>query len=221
MLRSLRWFATGLVPVVLFSGVACRPAESTSPSTRPSVPEPPIVPGEDSVPTPPEVSLKWLRIHKPHLALPDTPDNLEAYFPQFMTTLSDPTSDPTHVHLTLGLVRIAQQAPDRRQFAPLAVRWLTTSRDDDVRRAALRCLQEIGTEREAAVIVPLLADGELTVHHLAAETLAKIGGKRELEAMDTWLKSGAGRHRDGQSLQHVKGCRDSLESRLKATPKNL
>jgi hypothetical protein len=57
----------------------------------------------------------------------------------------------------------------------------------------------------------------VALRYVTADALAKIGGKRELEALDACLKPGDNR-RDANELQHLKQRRDELEARLKANP---
>ena len=61
------------------------------------------------------------------------------------------------------------------------------------------------------------------VYYAAAETLAKIGGKRDMVAMDAFPRTGTAHRKDGKLLMHIKKCRDELENRLNANPipKNL
>jgi hypothetical protein len=87
----------------------------------------------------------------------------------------------------------------------------------DARAAAVYFLGKIGDERDSLPLVPLLSDGSNRVRHAAATTLARIGSKRDLEAMDKWLKDG--KHpNDADHMIHVKKCRDELEKRLKENP---
>jgi HEAT repeat protein len=88
-----------------------------------------------------------------------------------------------------------------------------------VRFRALRLLAEIGSEHDTAAVIPLLSDTDSLIRYTASETLAKIGGRRDLEAMDAWLKNGKNpRPKDTDYPLHVKKCRDELEKRLKDNP---
>ena len=88
-----------------------------------------------------------------------------------------------------------------------------------VRRVALDVLVDIGSERDTAPVLAMLSDEENSVRHQAAKTLAKIGGKRDLVAVDIWLKTGNYRD-DPFHLRHVRDCRDKLEKRLKEASKD-
>jgi hypothetical protein len=82
---------------------------------------------------------------------------------------------------------------------------------------AARLLGEIGDEREAATLRPLLTDYNGSVRYGAADALAKIGGKRDLDAMNAWLNA-ADPRKDANEQQYITKRRDELEARLKANP---
>ncbi len=85
--------------------------------------------------------------------------------------------------------------------------------DDGVRWHAVRLLAVIGSEKDCSPIISLLSDEETVVRYGAAKALAKIGGKREIAAMNVWLK--VGNHRDDKDyLRHVEKCRDEIKTRL-------
>ena len=109
---------------------------------------------------------------------------------------------------------------DRSRFLKTAIGKLVDS-DKSVRRVAVSFLGEIGSERDTAPIVALLADEEFTVGVAAAKALSTIGGPRELAALNVWLtvtkpenysKEWQGSY---ESLQkNVTKSRDALKARL-------
>jgi hypothetical protein len=72
-------------------------------------------------------------------------------------------------------------------------------------------MRSIGSAADGPAVVALLSDRR-EVAYAAAKTLAIIGGTRELEAMDAWLRGPS--QRDDELRQHVKLCRDELKERL-------
>jgi hypothetical protein len=82
---------------------------------------------------------------------------------------------------------------------------------------AARLLGEIGDEREAATLRPLLTDYNGSVRYGAADALAKVGGKRDLDAMNAWLNA-ADPRKDASEQQYITKRRDELKARLKANP---
>ena len=87
----------------------------------------------------------------------------------------------------------------------------------DSRRSAIRLLSAIGDVREAGAILPFLSDDEAYTRYTAADALARIGSKRELDAFNMCLKGGDPR-RDANEMKYLKERRDELESRLKKNP---
>ena len=85
------------------------------------------------------------------------------------------------------------------------------------RHYAAKLLGEIGDEREAATLRPLLTDYNGSVRYGAADALAKIGGRRDLDAMNAWLNA-ADPRKDANEQQYITKRRDELEARLKAHP---
>lgn len=142
----------------------------------------------------------------------------ESAFPAYEEIIRHPRSKPQHV--LRAILILTKMKADRRRFTDPVVRRLEDD-DDGVRFYATMLLQQIGTDREAASVVPLLSDEDSSVVLQAACTLAAIGTQRELAAMDEWIKSGKGRNRDGDTMRQVKECRDRLEKRLKEIPKDL
>jgi HEAT repeat protein len=85
------------------------------------------------------------------------------------------------------------------------------------RRSAMWLLSAIGDERETTAILPFLSDGMANTRYTAADTLAKIGGQRDLDALNACLKGNDPR-RDANEMQYFKKRRDELEARMKAHP---
>ena len=108
----------------------------------------------------------------------------EKIFPSFERILADRDANSTEL-TRLFIVLLAVKA-DRSRFLESAVAKLSHS-DKSVRRVAVSFLGEIGSERDTAPIVALLADEEFTVGVAAAKTLSTIGGPRELAALNIWL----------------------------------
>jgi HEAT repeat protein len=135
--------------------------------------------------------------------------------PAYEVILADPKSKPLELLVVMGLV--SEIKADRTRFRDLAVGLFPHS-DPRVRREALQLLAEIGTEQDTSPILAMLSDEEKLIRQEAAKTLVKLGGKRDLVALDIWLKTGNYRN-DIHYLNFVKECRDKLEKRLKETPK--
>ena len=134
----------------------------------------------------------------------------ESAFPMYEVILADPDTKPAQVARAFIVIR--QVKADRRRFLEIAVSRLADPARA-VRGEAVRLLGEIGSEQDTPPVVALLSDHEELVCFAAAKALAAIGGKRDVAAMDVWLRSG--NHRDWPKyLAHVKRCRDDLEVRL-------
>lgn len=142
-----------------------------------------------------------------------------AAFPAYEVILADPKSEPHEVSRVLSV--LVNVKADRKRFVELAAAQAAHEKSR-VRFQAVRLLQQIGTPAEGSVLVALLGDGDNGVAYGAAEALAATGGRREVAALDAWLKVGTTRRDDGDFLIHVKKCRDELDKRLKDTAaKNL
>jgi len=161
-------------------------------------------------------------------------------FPAYEAIIADPKSAPVEVEQAFEM--IGRVKTDRRRFVPLVVKRLSAAdglvlrpdidlRSSDretaaarlasaqtyVRTSAIWLLEVIGDERDAAVLVPLLSDDDRSLRRAAAEALAKIDGRRDLAAIDEWLK--AGKHSDDEYTRpKVQECRDQLQKRLTANP---
>jgi HEAT repeat protein len=140
----------------------------------------------------------------------------EAAFPALEAIIADPKSRSEQVACALIVVRDAKG--DRRRFVEPTVQRLADS-TSDVRRYAVLALAMIGSDRDTAPVVALLSDEDVSVVYAAAKTLAAIGGRRDVVAMDVWLKTG--NHREARGLRKdVKECRDALQKRLDEAAKN-
>lgn len=135
---------------------------------------------------------------------------LEAY----QLILSDPNVTDHEVSRIFGVVALLKG--DRKLFLEYAVRSLA-NKNAKVRWTAVALLAEIGGISEASPVVALLSDGknagDIVVAYSAAETLAAIGGSREVIAMDAWL-IGSSHSDNKQFREHVRNCRDELAARL-------
>lgn len=134
--------------------------------------------------------------------------------PSFAAILVDPNSDPVKVACTFTTLLNTDTCDHK--FLELAVKRLADE-SDRVRHSALCYLERYGKAENTQKITAMLADTDTAVRYAAAKTLAAIGGQRDLDAMDAWLKDG--KHpNDADYLIHVKKCRDELEKRVKANP---
>jgi hypothetical protein len=135
----------------------------------------------------------------------------EIAFPAYETILANPKSDPRIVRSAMEV--LISMRVDRR-FVNLVVDRLADS-SWVVRWKALVFLRVHGSEWDTAPVIALMSDKELDVRYEAATVLEKIGGKRDLIAMDAWLKTGSALRDEKEFLSHVKDCRNKLEKRLK------
>jgi HEAT repeats len=138
-------------------------------------------------------------------------------FPAYEEILSDPERRYGSMLFARTCILISKVKADRRRFVPILVGRLTDA-NIGIRHSAVDVLGDIGDERDAGTLLPLLSDDSMTVRSFAAKSLAKIGGKRELEGMNAWLKDGKHPEDGNYSLNIVKKCRDELEQRLKEHP---
>ena len=132
----------------------------------------------------------------------------EKAFPAYEAILADQKATPEEVARVFGVLCYVQA--DRCRFLKHA---LSRLRDADwgVRLSAVHLLREIGNAANGPAVVALLSD-RLEVAYAAAKTLAIIGGPRELEVMDAWLRGPS--QRGDELRQHVQKCRDALKERL-------
>lgn len=138
-----------------------------------------------------------------------------AAFPACEAILADPKSTVQEISGVLSAV-IHIKAP-KAQFLDLTVPLLA-HKNISVRNSAVGLMEQIGTPAEGAILVALLSDEHRVTAVQAATALSKIGGARDVVAMDAWLLGGTAYRDDDALLRHVKSCRDALEKRLKAKP---
>jgi hypothetical protein len=101
---------------------------------------------------------------------------------------------------------------DRSRFIEPAVKWLTVP-DVKARWPAILLLGKIGSRKDSPPIDAQLWDEDIVIVRAAAETLAVLGGERELTALDIWL--GSGSHRTDVDLRRiVRQCRDALQTKV-------
>jgi HEAT repeat protein len=136
----------------------------------------------------------------------------ESAFPAYEAILAD--TDPRNCFYFSNVsIIISRLQTDRRRFVPVVLRRMSDPGDWAHHVAAI-LLGNIGDGRDAAALVPVLSDGREETRYAAAEALAKIGGRPELDA---WLKDG--RHlRSDNERQLFQKLRDELEARVKANP---
>jgi hypothetical protein len=140
-----------------------------------------------------------------------------AAFPLYARILDDPKEHPGTRAKVLSVLALPDVTADKAGFVDRAVAHLAHEHVG-VRRAAVNLLSRIGSSRDVAPVVALLTDPDVTVPYAAAKTLAAIGDRRALTAIDVWL--GTGSHHDHpELLDHVRRCREELRVRLdRATP---
>jgi hypothetical protein len=136
-------------------------------------------------------------------------------FPVYEAILADPKSVPDSVARIF--VVLEHVDADRGRFGEPAVRWLANP-NWRTRFYTVRCLGKIGSSREVAPVVALLADEHPEVVVVAARTLAAIGDQRAVAALDIWLNSGSNRNNEALR-EHVAKCRDELRRRLEKEKK--
>jgi HEAT repeat protein len=140
-------------------------------------------------------------------------------FPAYEQILKDPKAGRDEISRIFGVLSAVNA--DRNQFLEHAIAGLTSS-DTVVRLSAVALLGQIGSERDVAPVVALLSDETWEVSFAAAKTLAAIGDRRALAAMNVWLNSGLHRaNAAGYEAQrkHVIKCRDELKERLDTAKK--
>ncbi len=175
------------------------------------------------------------------LALVPDVDNLvamgEIVFPIYELVLADPKSTAGEIEGVCWI--LSKLKTDRRQFIPLLVRRLTATdalmpgdpfpvgKDAEfqaarlernrrwVKEAVISLLTEIGDERDASVLVPLLHQSDQDLQRSAVSAIVKIGGKPELDAMRAWL---ALQNPDDPFSVWVRDCCEHLLTRLEQPP---
>lgn len=144
----------------------------------------------------------------------------------YRTILADQNSPYGEI---LGVLYILDELQfDGRQFIPLVVQRLTAPdlmMTDEAAKGGggrpisrsflIEFLRFNGDEKCAWVVVPYLSSDDDPSAEGAAKALAKIGGRRELEAFNNWLIE---QNPNDPRLPHFRRYRDQLESRLSAQP---
>jgi hypothetical protein len=90
------------------------------------------------------------------------------------------------------------------------VRWL---RSYLPRREAVHLLGAIGSRRDAAPLVALLYDSNPDIVRLALEAVGKLGGEREMVAIDIWIRAKT------DALSAAEQARDALRKRAEEEKK--
>ncbi len=138
-----------------------------------------------------------------------------AAFPAYETILTDPKSEIGEIAGVLSALNFVK-APIV-QFRRLVVPYLS-HKDRIIREPAVGLMKIIGTPGEGSILIALLSDEDKSIAHQAATALAKVGGVRDVIAMDAWLRAGVAHRGEPNYLIHVKKCRDELENRWKENP---
>jgi hypothetical protein len=139
----------------------------------------------------------------------------EKAFPSLVTVLSDEKATRSEVLTTLGV--IARVKADRSRFHGHAVGFLRHS-DPEVRWAAVKLLEQIGTEKDTATLYPMMTDPELVVRYAAPKAIAAIGGRRDLAKLNKLLQ--ANKFQDGDDYRaKLEKYRDAMKKRLDALDK--
>jgi HEAT repeat protein len=133
-------------------------------------------------------------------------------FPVYEKLLADPKTNSGQVSRIFSVLR--EVPGDRSRFLETAIKNLT-SPSFSVRYSAIRLLGAIGSHRDTAPIVASLYDKDIGIISAAAETLAEIGGRRELVAFDVWLRASKARGIGKPLIDMLRKHRDALEFRLK------
>jgi len=146
----------------------------------------------------------------------------ERVFPIFRAILVAKDVQDREISRMFGT--LAEMKADRSQFLEHVIAGLSNE-SAGVRGAAVQLLAQIGSTRDTAPIVALLSDKEWTNSISAAKTLAAIGDRRALAAVDIWLNSSSPRQHDGDKLseqlrKHVTKYRDELRQRLEKEKKS-
>ncbi|MFO0822023.1 MAG: HEAT repeat domain-containing protein [Gemmataceae bacterium] len=125
----------------------------------------------------------------------------EFAFPAYEAILTDPKSTPREIQGALAMLGLIKA--ERGRFLNLAAGYAGHERPG-VRCCVVRLLEQIGSPAEGSILVALLGDEDDGVAYCAARALAVTGGRREVVALDAWLKGGTTRRDDGDFLIHVK-----------------
>lgn len=135
----------------------------------------------------------------------------ERAFDAYEQLLADSETDGTvigHIYLVLTVVK-----GDRSRFRGFAVGHLGHPYEF-AHRAALLILAEIGKQEDCGPIVALIWARNGALSGEAATTLAAIGGRGEMIAIDIWLQTPPHKVNDN-GLKHMRECRGRIQARLK------
>lgn len=152
-----------------------------------------------------------------------------AAYPEYEAILADPASESGEVRGVC--VVLSRLEGDRSHFARLVVRRLTDPNmvppderecdaflrgfrfNRDSKQSLIWLLAEIGTEKDAAVLVRFLDGEDADLRWTAIQTMAQIGGQSELEAINTWL---TGQNHNAPVVREIIEQRNAFELRLEA-----
>ena len=140
----------------------------------------------------------------------------EKAFPAFLQILTAKDVKPIETARIFNV--LAKVKIDRSQFLEHAILGLSHEHVS-VRGTAVQLIAQIGSARDIAPVVALLSDTEWTNSVAAAKTLATIGDKRALAAMDVWLNSATPRNSVAEKANellrtNLTKYRDELKARL-------
>ena len=133
----------------------------------------------------------------------------EIMMPTYNKLLMSPETNRAIVNGILGEV-IRQKRIDRSLFIPTCHELLKSQ----YAFGALRLLAEIASDHDTAPIHVLLLDHSDAIRIQASETIGKVGGKKDVVALDLWLRSGNW-HDDKHHKERVQKMRDELVAKLK------
>lgn len=130
---------------------------------------------------------------------------------------SNPGSDRV-LERALIFARTRLSKLDRKPFLEPTLEHLK-HHDWGVRAEALMLLEQIGSKEDCVPVAVLLYAEDKHNRIGAAYTLAKLGGKRELLALDLWLADKT-RQKD-EAFDEVKKSRDELRTKVEDEEKKL
>ena len=138
--------------------------------------------------------------------------------PLYARIIDGPKEDSYIVTRTLVVLANSEMKADRSEFLDRAIAKLADPHPG-IRQTAVELLARIGSARDAPPVVALLADEKFEIPMAAAKTLAAIGDRRSLAALNVWLATGRrldNPNNDAVQRQRVAQFRDELKRRLDA-----